>query len=219
MAYVTRKTLKAKARAWMDDATGYTYPRPGWALSPDRAALLVIDMQRYFAHPEGRSYLPATAAILENINRLATAFRHRRRPVIFTRHGHDGMDDLGALGTFWGDHIRKGEPDWEIAPGLDVHASDLIVDKNRYDSFHGTGLESILREKNAEQVVITGVMTHLCCETTARSAFVRDLEVYFAADATATSRLELHTGTLRSLANGFGILFLADDAIKIINEK
>ncbi len=218
MPYVTRKNLKAKSAAWIRDASRFTYPRPGLTLDPDRAALLVIDMQRYFADPEGRSYLPAASAILDNVNRLAAVFRRIGRPVVFTRHGHAEGAELGALGRFWGDAIRRGETDWAIASGLEVHDSDRLVDKDRYDAFEKTDLESILKRTRSEQVVITGVMTHLCCETTARSAFVADLDVFFAADATATSRLDLHLGALRSCANGFGILVSADDVINIINK-
>jgi len=62
-------------------------------------------------------------------------------------------------------------------------------------------------------VVITGVMTHLCCESTARDAFMRDLEVFFVIDATATDQEDLHMGSLRALADGFAIMVTTKEVL------
>ncbi len=80
---------------------------------------------------------------------------------------------------------------------------DEVVDKRRYSAFAGTGLDQLLRHKGISDIVVTGVMTNLCCETTARQAFVRDFRVFFAADATATATEQMHLASLLNLAYGF----------------
>ncbi len=122
----------------------------------------------------------------------------------FTRHCHRPDDDGGMLGRFWSSVIRCSDPDsglvFEPLPG------EAVIRKTTYDSFYGTGLEAILRTGTVSQVLITGVLTHLCCETTARSAFVRGFEVYAAVDAMASSSEELHLGSLLSMADGIGVM-------------
>lgn len=68
----------------------------------------------------------------------------------------------------------------------------------------------MLRGMGVEEVVVTGVMTNLCCETTAREAFVRGFRVFFSADATATANRELHEATLKNMAYGFAYLVDCD---------
>ncbi|XP_030962881.1 nicotinamidase 3-like isoform X1 [Quercus lobata] len=75
--------------------------------------------------------------------------------------------------------------------------------KNTYSAFRNTRLEEQLREMGVEEVIVTGVMTNLCCETTAREAFIRGFRVFSSTDALATSDLELHEATLKNLAYGF----------------
>jgi len=217
MSYVTEKNLSSLARKWITDAVSFTYERDEFKIDIDRCALIVIDMQNYFASESGRSFLPASRAILPNILSLVDAFRKCGRRVIFTQHGHASKHDLGILGSFWGDYIKRGEDDGNIVKELEVGEEDAKIFKSRYDAFYKTDLEKILKENNSSQVVITGVMTHLCCETTARSAFVRDFEVYFCVDATASNCEELHTGSLRALSHGVAVPVLTEDVINIFN--
>ena len=93
-------------------------------------------------------------------------------------------------------------PDSAIIALLDT-SKGVVLQKKQYDAFHQTDLESILRGRGVEQVVVTGVMTHLCCETTARAAFVRGFEVFFCVDGTATYTEELHHAALLTLTHGF----------------
>lgn len=80
------------------------------------------------------------------------------------------------------------------------------MEKNTYSGFRGTQLEERLKDMGVEEVIVTGVMTNLCCETTAREAFVRGFRVFFSTDATATSSEELHQATLMNMAYGFAYL-------------
>jgi isochorismate hydrolase len=83
---------------------------------------------------------------------------------------------------------------------------DKLVEKHTYSAFYDTDLESFLKGMGKTEVIVAGVMTNLCCETTAREAFVRGFRVFFSADATATSSEDLHSATLKNLAYGFAYI-------------
>ena len=174
---------------------------PTLRIDPPRCALLVIDVQRYFADPRGRCYLPATEEAIPGMRTLLDAWRGIGGTVVFTQHAHEGERDLGTLAKFFTDHIRVGDPDAEIIPTLAPAPGEPVLRKTTYDAFLGTPLASILAERGCTQVLVTGVLTHICCETTARSAFCRGFEVYVAADATASSSEERHLGSLFSMAD------------------
>ena len=83
--------------------------------------------------------------------------------------------------------------------------------KEKYSAFIGTSLEDDFKGMGIEQILISGVMTHLCCETTARDAFMRNFDVFFLGDGTATYNEDLHIGTLKAISHGFGsVLFCGD---------
>ena len=108
------------------------------------------------------------------------------------------------LAEWWnGDLIMDGTAEAELMPELERLPEDMVVGKNTYSAFRNTRLEEQLREMVVEEVIVTGVMTNLCCETTAREAFIRGFRVFSSTDALATSDLELHEATLKNLAYGF----------------
>ena len=186
------------------------------AFTPGATALLVIDMQGWFLDPESHAYLPSAAQILPGLVALSRAFWEHELPVVFTRHLNTD-DDAGALGLWWSDLIRAEDPLSEISSALDTSVG-RVLEKNQYDAFHGTDLEDTLRERAVERVVVTGVATHLCCETTARSAFVRGFEVSFPVDGTATYDEHHHLATLLNLSHGFAtatrVRDLLDDVLR-----
>jgi isochorismate hydrolase len=166
---------------------------------PNKAALLVVDMQRYFE--------PLAGPVLTNVLALIERCRARGMKIIFTRHGHrDPAEDGGMLATWWGDVIKYGTREWELMDPLKPAATESIVDKNRYSAFFKTHLDEDLRARGVEDLIISGVMTNCCCETTARDAFMHDYRVFFVADATATADEELHVASLKNLAYGFAYI-------------
>lgn len=178
--------------------------------NPDtaRCALLVIDMQRFFR--------PIPDPNIDNVNEIIAHARSSGMPVVYTRHGHEDLSkDGGMLAEWWGELAIRGSADWELLDDLDVTGDDIIVDKNRYDAFHGTDLDSILRSRNVDQLIITGVLTNCCCETTARAAFVRDYRVFFLSDATATTNEDLHVASLKNLAFGFAHILSTQQLINM----
>jgi len=94
----------------------------------------------------------------------------------------------------------------------------IRIEKHQYDAFYDTNLEEILNKKNISQLVICGVMTNICCETTARSAFVRGFEVFFTIDGTATYSEEHHMATLTNLSYGFAIPVLLEELFSVLSK-
>lgn len=198
-------------------------------LAHDRTALLVIDVQREYFDPDGPAYVPAGADALPRIQRLIGAFRERGLPVIFVQHLHraDGSD-VGRMADFASpddpDSFIEGTERVALLDELGVGPDDIVVQKRRYNSFHGTDLESILRTADAKAVVVTGLMTSFCCETTARDAHGRDYEVLFVSDANAGPDLQRIDGTplphtevlqntMAALAAGFAEIVTTDELV------
>ena len=167
-------------------------------VKPDPAccALLIIDMQEYFR--------PIALSVADNITRVSAACRSRSVPVFYTRHGHrDISADGGMIYEWWGQSVTYGAGEWQIMQEVAPQEGDTVLDKRRYSAFCGTGLDGMLRDLGAEELIVTGVLTNCCCENTAREAFDLDYRVFFASDATATANEELHLSSLRNLAFGF----------------
>lgn len=165
------------------------------------SALIVTDMQEYFLSPGSHAFIPSAPAIIQNIINLLGIFRQANRPVIFTRHTNS-EENAENMGTWWKEMIRP-DSDASRIHGDMIKPGDIIVDKNQYDAFHKTGLEEILNKNNARFVVICGVMTNLCCETTTRTAFVKGFQPFLPLDATAAYNREFHISTFVNLSFGF----------------
>jgi nicotinamidase-related amidase len=169
-----------------------------------KTALLVIDMQNYFRVLAG--------PVLSNVLSLIEACRSRGIRILFTRHGHrDPVRDGGMLRTWWGDLIMFESPEWELMRELDPSEGEPVIDKTRYSAFFKTSLDEQLRAGGINDLIVCGVMTNCCCETTARDAFVRDYRVFFVADATATANQELQLATLKNLAYGFAYVVATEE--------
>jgi nicotinamidase-related amidase len=174
-------------------------------------ALIVVDMQNGFCHPDGsfaRMDMGLEGAD-EAVRNAAIAVAQARRagiPVIFTRHVYrPGRADEGralkqnspALAGL--DGLTVGSWDAEVVAELGCGPNDLTVDKVRFDAFQWTSLEPLLRGLGAEEIVVCGVITNICVETTIRSAFMRDFPVILLADCCAAKTRRLHELSLEVL--------------------
>lgn len=174
-------------------------------------ALLVIDMQRFFLERRGRAFLPHARAALPCIVAMVEAFRRAALPVVFTRHEDRPDQTSGAMARWWGELMVPGDRSLDIVTELAPRDGEKVVLKHHYSAFRDTGLAGFLREKGVRTVVISGVMTHLCCETSARDAFMENFDVICAVDGTASSCEELHLAALKTLVNGFAMPALASE--------
>jgi len=176
-----------------------------WMPKKEKTGILLIDLQEYFRD--------LIIPMLDNLKRTIAAAHKTGIPLIFTKHGHDSAAESGMLGKWWPDLIIKGSDDALLLPELEVREDDTVIPKATYSAFYGTKLEAKLKEQGIEDVVIGGVMTNLCCETTARDAFVRDFRVFFLADGTSTVSEDFHLATLKNLSYGFATLLTCDHLI------
>ena len=133
---------------------------------------------------------------------------------MFTQHCHRGPEDLGMLGKFFSDYIRAGEPDAEIIAELAPRPTEPVVQKTTYDAFWNTDLHEILEFRGIDQVVITGVLTHMCCETTARSAFCRVFEVYVPSDGVSSSTEAHLVSSLRAMADAVVMIMSPEEILE-----
>ena len=174
-------------------------------------------MQDYFLEESSHAYIPSAPAIVPGLDALINAFSYAGLPVIFTRH-LNSPEDAAMMGVWWRDMILAEDPLSQVTQEFDLTAG-ARVEKSQYDAFYGTSLEKLLRDAGVEQLVICGVMTHLCCETSARSAFVRGFKVLFPVDGTATYNEDFHEATLLNLAHGFVIPVLVGELLTILGDQ
>jgi len=179
----------------------------------ERYALLVVDMQNGFCHPEGsfprigRGLEGATEAVANAAIAVGQA-RAAAVPVVFTRHVYrPGRPDEGAalvrnspeLAGVAG--LAGGTWDADVCDELGCAPDDLVVDKVRFDAFQWTSLEPLLRGLDVTALMICGVVTNICVETTARSAFMRDFPVTLLADCCAAKTRRLHELSIEVLSS------------------
>ncbi len=189
-----QKGLEKKADKWLDELP-FRKRWPGDLRLKD-TALMVIDMQRYFLSPSSHAHLPAGETIIDNLNELIALFDEKGGEIVYTRTVQEEGDE-GIMDEWWRDIIREG-PLAELDTRIEVKGE--VVVKPRYSSFYRTDLEDKL--EGVENIVIGGVMTDMCCATTARDGFVRDLRILFLADGTATATEKTHVSCLNSLCHG-----------------
>ena len=207
--YVTAETMGTKAVEWLEKIRPYNLHE--MRLDTAKSALLVVDMQRFFLEDDSPTFTCGAAAILPTVKRLIAAFRKAGRPVIFTRHVHHPDDlDSGIMGWWWEGKCLEGSRESEIHPELAPMPGEKVVFKHRYSAFYNTDLETVLRCLKVEDLVVSGVMTNLCCESTVRDAYYRDFRVFVPADGTGTMNEEMHLASLLNLSYGFAFVTTCD---------
>ena len=210
--YVTAETLDAELTEWLKEIKPYQW-RQIETFQKDSAALLVVDMTKPFVDGDGPLASANAQAIVPRIAELASAFRTASRPVLWLVQGHHSVEhDRGKhLSSWWPTPILEGTSDVEMASGLEVKADEKVIMKRRYSGFYQTDLECTLRCLNVKQLVICGVLTHVCPYMTAFDAFLRDFCVYYPADGTASINRDLHISALRGIAGWCGYVLPAHD--------
>ncbi|MBI4061767.1 MAG: isochorismatase family protein [Elusimicrobia bacterium] len=216
--YVAPETMPAKARGWVAGLARFK-PRGG-PLRPEKAGLLVVDLMDYFIDRNSRAYLPQSRAAVIGAARLLDAFRAARLPVLFARHAHrDPARDGGLMAGWWAKVCRDGRPESRLTAALAPRPGETVVRKTRYSAFSNPRLAGALRAAGVEDLVLCGLATNLCIESTARAAFDLGFRTFVPADATVAHDEELHLGSLRSLAQGFSRVGLAEEFIAAISGR
>ena len=200
--YVTEDTISAKGEKWLEHIAPFN--THAMQLDREKAALLVIDMQYFFLDPASPSYTCGGPAILPKLQKVIHAFRQANRPVIYTRHvHHPDYLDAGIMAWWWEGMCKEGTPESEIHQDIAPRPNEKVIFKHRYSAFYNTDLETVLRSLKVEELVVAGIMTNMCCESTARDAYFRDYRVFFLADGTGSVTEEMHLASLLNVAFGF----------------
>jgi nicotinamidase-related amidase len=196
-----------------------------YAFPPDRVALVVIDMQRDFVEPGGfgaalGNDVARLKAIIPTVAALIALFRRRGWPVIHTREGHrpDLSDcpaaklrrgsptlrigDAGPMGRI----LVRGEPGHAIVPELAPLPGELVIDKPGKGSFYATGLAEALAGRGTTHLVLAGVTTEVCVQTTMREANDRGFDCLLVEDATESYFPEFKAATLAMIRAQGGIV-------------
>ena len=181
-------------------------------VDPARSALVVIDMQNGFMMPGvAHSLCETAAATVPNINAIAAALRVAGGAVVwvqnrFTEESRQSWSNahlmVGPERTERrAEAMREGSKGHELWADLDVRAEDMIVQKERFSAFieGSSNLESLLRARDIDTVIICGTVTNVCCESSARDAMMRNFKVIFVSDGNSAQTEEEHNATLVAL--------------------
>lgn len=165
-----------------------------------RPALLVLDVQNYFFEETSSAYLNASPQVLQKINELVAHGLEQKWPVIATTH-HAPVAPGNLMAEKWR-YLPRGRES-VFFPGLTINDRVRHVAKEYYSAFFKTDLEDVLRREEINWIVVCGVMTHLCVDTTVRHAFMLGFRPIVAADACCSKTDSYHSAALSALAHGF----------------
>ncbi|MEO8856798.1 MAG: isochorismatase family cysteine hydrolase [Burkholderiaceae bacterium] len=199
------------------------------SLVPARTALVVIDMQCAFLEPGAPSETPMAREIVPQINRLAKDLRAQGGVVAFAQ-GSFQAQGPDAWPLFFDymvnaqhskailDALTPGRPGHALWPGLDVQAQDLRVRKNRYSAFFpgACALPDLLRARAIDTVLITGTLTNVCCEASARDAMMGDFKTIMVSDANAARSDAEHNAALATLMQFFADVRSTEEVIGLL---
>lgn len=198
--YLTKSNYHQKIQKWMELLKQYNIHWKKPIL--EKSALLVIDMQNYFTDEKCHAYVPSSPFLINIINEIIEIFRAKKHPIIFTYFAVK-RNESDPIKKWWGDTVYNNSYESKISPLLKIHPDDIILRKPTYDAFFKTNLEEFLSRANVENIYITGVLTNVCCETTIRSAFVRNFNVFVFIDGTATYSEKMHINSLINIVYAF----------------
>lgn len=207
-------------------------PHPHANLDPSKTALIVIDLQNGFMMDDVAHALCVQArAIVPNVNRLAEAVRATGGKVYWIQNTHDetcleGWSNLHAMTP----PAKVAKRIESMSPGgighqlwaeLDVKEGDRKVLKNRYSAFveGSSDLHAILQAEGIDTLLITGTVTNVCCESSARDAMMLNYKVVMVTDGNAAVTDIEHNAALSNFYLTFGDIFSTDELVEILHRN
>lgn len=188
---------------------------------PRFAALVVVDVQNDFVSPNGSAAkrgedVTAAVAMVPNLLKLIEEARKVGLTIVYIRTTHSEWTDTpswiyrssqkSGLNT-----CREGTWGAELYEGISPLASERVVIKHRYSAFINTDLNTVLKARGVQSVLVCGVATNVCVETTARDAYMYDYYVTMIDDCSAAYEPKLHLGTLDNMRRHFGLVASSND--------
>jgi len=198
-------------------------------LDPARTALIVVDLQNAFMMPGiAHAEIPMAREIVPNVNRLATALRAAGGTVVWIVTTYDQAIDTEwsiyyrmstpASGAKRSEALTKGSVGHQIWSALEVKPEDPIVEKRRFSAFiqGSSELDKVLKARGIDNLLITGTVTGVCCESTARDAMMLNYQVTMVTDGNASYSDEEHNRALTAFYSTFGDIMSTDELIALI---
>ncbi len=208
-----------------DETTSGTYP-----LESSKTALIVVDVQNDFCHSKGvfskyrEANLDRVQQAVKKLYTLIGKCREFEIPIIFIKTIHSPWTNSPS----WGKRLEGSAEKMRICPPnefgshfytVEPEEHDCIVTKHRYSAFVGTDLDLILRSKGIENILVTGVVTNVCVETTARDGFNRDYNVVLVEDCCGAYDNAEHAATLNNINKYFGTVVTSETLMESLNRK
>jgi ureidoacrylate peracid hydrolase len=201
-------------------------------LDPRRTAIVVVDMQNAFMLPGvAHALCPMAREIVPNINRLAQAVRASGGTVVWIKTTYTA-DTLNEWSTYYdlrgpeqnakrAEALAAGSKGHELWAELDAREGDLTVEKKRFSAFiqGSSNLADVLRERGIDTVLITGTVTGVCCESTARDAMMCNFKTIMITDGNAAMTDEDHNASLAGFYLTFGDVMPTDKAIEFLRRN
>ncbi|USZ70860.1 cysteine hydrolase family protein [Natronosalvus halobius] len=184
-------------------------------LEPDATAVVVVDMQNGFCHPDGALYASGSESVIDPIATLVERAREAGSRIVYSRDVHppEQFEDAHYYDEFdrWGEHVLEGSWETELVEELDVREEDLIVEKHTYDAFHETQLDGWLSAREISDLVICGTLANVCVLHTGGSAGLRDYRPLMVADCIGALEDDHHEYALEHADWLFGEVVESDD--------
>ena len=160
---------------------------PHMNLDPSSTAVVIVDVQNGFCHPDGSLYAPGSEEAIEPCATLVEKAREAGASVVFTRDVHppEQFEDAHYYDEFeqWGEHVVEGSWDAELVDELSPREEDLVVEKHTYDAFYETNLDGWLDAHQIDDLVFGGTLANVCVLHTSGSAGLRDYRPIMVEDA------------------------------------
>ena len=228
--------------SWKRNLEKYHHIAPDFELDPKTTALMIIDMQYVDAHPDYglgpvlRKEYPEVASyyfkrlsesVIPNLTRLIEFFRHNRLMIVYITVGPvlpDGSDET-LLRRQRKESVRKalsfsqGTFEHTILQEIKPQVGELVINKTSVGAFNSTAIDQILRNMGVESLIITGVVTNACVETTARDAADRGYKCVLVDDALAAHSQEFHDSTLRNFSVIFGQVRTSKEILGYLQDR
>ncbi len=191
-------------------------------------AILVIDMQNDYCHPNGAlakivGELPRVQRMIPRLRRLIDAARQTGVRIIHiqSQQTPETSSDVWLSRTKSGNDTYLCVPGtWGVEPcGVEPQENEIVVIKHRYSGFVGTNLEQILRALKIQNLIVTGVATNVCVESTARDGFMRDFFVVLVSDCCGSTSDDEHIATCKVIDRCFGIVANSNEIIPMWQKK
>ena len=189
----------------MPQADGFPANRVKWQVDPQRAVLLIHDMQEYFLRFYGAGN-PLLADLVEHIAAIRRWAKAAGVPVVYTAQpSRQSAQDRALLNDMWGPGLTTAEPALQaVTAALAPDAGDTVLVKWRYSAFQRSPLQQMMQDWGRDQLLIVGVYAHIGCMTTALDAFMRDIQPFLVGDAVADFSEQEHRMALTYVAGRCG---------------